>query len=191
MMKFNSISHYLLKITGVCSLIFCLSLGVLAQSNEDSHDIRIVVPKSSTIHIKGDNDGAINLVAEAPQQAGQPLSFTTSEDNSLWLNYSAVSQEGKNIYASIVDGELPSGLGLTLDASITAESGQGNLGQSQGRVTLSTENQSIVEGITTCYTGDGTNKGRQLAYQLVALDAYKTINATTNMSITVCYTITD
>jgi hypothetical protein len=146
------------------------------------------LPNTPSIQLNGSD---IRLKAEVPAGAGDKLDFVYAQDNNLWLNYSAVTEEAKEIYLSIVDGVLPSGVALKVDASFTEEGGQGNIGQAQGAVTLSTQNQRIIRGITTYYTGEGLYNGRQLAYSLVATNTYTDIKAVSNKTITVCYTITD
>ena len=179
------------KLFTLMLFVFGICFRAYTQSNSDNLDIKIIVPKSSTIQVAGDNSASIVLAPQLPDDAGKPLDFEASVNNSLWLNYSAVSQEGKNIYVSIADGDLPDGIGLTVNASTSDNVGDGNLGKSEGPITLSTVNQALVKGITTCFTGEGTNKGRQLAYELVSINQYQFINATPNATITVCYTITD
>ncbi len=189
-MKFSQLNN-LLRITGCISVIlFCLNTSY-AQSNQDSHDIRIVVPEASSIAISGESGGGIQLAPTAPIEAGMALDFESAKDQSLWLNYSAVSQEGKAIYVKISEGEVPSGTNLQVNATQLSADGNGNLGQANGSVTLSTTNQQLISGIITCYTGDGSEKGRQLAYSLVTTSQYGSIQATSNQVITVCYTITD
>lgn len=181
----------LLRITGCVSVIF-FGLGHLsAQTNQDSHDIRIIVPKTATIAIAGNNEASIQLAAQAPVDAGKGLDFSAAVDNSLWLNYSAVSQEGKSIYVKIVEGTMPEGAQIQVNASTAVGDGQGNLGQVDGSITLSETNQELISGITTCYTGEGQSKGRQLQYSLVSSSNYANTYATTNQVVTVCYTITD
>ncbi len=172
-------------------LVFSFCAISYAQPNTDNHDVKIIVPKSSTIQVSGETTESIVLSPQLPSDAGKPLNFESTVNNSLWLNYSAVSQEGKNIYVSIADGDLPAGIGLTVLASTAGDDGQGNFGESAGSITLSSVNQALVRGITTCFTGEGTNKGRQLAYELISNNQYQLINATPNATITVCYTITD
>ncbi|MCO4819652.1 MAG: hypothetical protein KC517_08505 [Bacteroidetes bacterium] len=172
-------------------LVFSFCAISYAQPNTDNHDVKIIVPKSSTIQVSGETTESIVLSPQLPSDAVKPLNFESTVNNSLWLNYSAVSQEGKNIYVSIADGDLPAGIGLTVQASTPGDDGQGNFGESAGSITLSSVNQALVRGITTCFTGEGTNKGRQLAYELISNNQYQLINATPNATITVCYTITD
>lgn len=173
---------------------FC-AFSSYAQSSEASHDIRVKVSHSSSVKIVGSETNSVNLQVPAPTEAGQQLPVEQATEASLWLNYSNVSpassEASKQILVKIVEGSLPAGLSLVVNANTTYNT-NGNSGVGMGNVELSELNQCLVRDIQTCYTGSGINKGRQLQYSLVHKpNAYAQLQATNNEAITICYTITD
>jgi hypothetical protein len=190
-MKTNSIEHLLLRITGITSVIFFTAVFTIAQTNQTSHEIIITPPSLSSVQINGNGNNDIQLTAAIPQNAGEALSFENTNDTSLWLNYSVISEQGKDIYVSIANGQVPTGFALQVNATTSANTGEGNLGHSEGTVQLTQQDQRIINGITSCYTGEGINNGRQLSYSLVSVGEYASVESTENTTVTVCYTIMD
>ncbi|MFT5724669.1 MAG: hypothetical protein ACI9JN_001788 [Bacteroidia bacterium] len=174
-----------------CTTFLLGRTTMLHAQSQGSGDVVITIPQASSIHVNGLNGSSIQLTPTAPANAGLPLNFTAATNNSLWLNYSAISQEGKDIYVIITSGTLPDGLALKVNANVLSSAGQGNFGAAAGTVFITAAGQCIVKGITTCYTGEGPTLGRQLAYTLVNTGQYAQIQTMENNIVTVCYTITD
>ena len=185
-------------------VLFTMILGVFfnlqAQDTDtDSHDITISVPEVAIVDIEPSASKDITLTPTAPTEAGDPLSFTTATNTTLWLNYSSIigttTEASRTISVAITSGTLPSGLDVTVQAAADAGTGDGTVGTPAGSaLTLSGTGQNIVTAIGSCYTETPENNGHNLTYSL-ALESggdYADLDFDDNSStITVTYTISD
>ena len=153
-----------------------------------SHAVSYSVPKVALVDVEGGS--SISLALVAPTEAGLGM-VTSATDNSLWLNYSSTTATSATNTISVkADVALP-GMDLRVLAGANAGSGAGTAGTPTSIVTLSTSDQLIVNGIGTCYTGNGTSNGHNLTYSLATND-YSLIKYTaTPTVVTVTYTITN
>ncbi|MFM9944046.1 MAG: hypothetical protein ACKVQB_02315, partial [Bacteroidia bacterium] len=126
----------------------------------------------------------------APTEAGNGMDMSATNSD-LWLNYSSTTAtKATNTVSVKTDVTLP-GVDLNVQASKDAGQGAGTKGSPSPTVTLSTKDQTIVDNIGTCYTGDGVKNGHNLTYSLKTTD-YSLINyAAKPTTITVTYTITN
>ena len=93
----------------------------------------------------------------------------------------------------MIQGEIPKGIRVKLEASDVAGSGKGKTGQPTGVVTLSNEPSDVILNIGSCYTGKGLNNGHYLTYKMEfdeAADEYHQL-ASGQTSLNVIYTLTD
>jgi len=68
--------------------------------------------------------------------------------------------------------------------------GKGQLGQTAGKINITSVPKSIITNLGNCFTGDGINNGHLLNFSLEIND-YSTINAIGEINFTIRYTITD
>src|SRR5690554_4011183 len=191
----KKLSIYLVNLV----LVFGLSTAAFAQSNDSetaTHSINFDIPTSALIDIEGkDGNTNITLTPSAPTEAGLGYDFSTATDNSLWLNYSSIVEKGKTrkITATLNNGQhLPKGLTLSVHAAVATNDGKGDKGKSTGSaVVLDHQSKEIINGIGSCYTGDGVSKGSNLSYNLNFDESEYKFLVAENHNLTVTYTITD
>lgn len=184
-------------------LTLAISLLVFGVTNaqddaDDFHTIGISIPEVAIIDIESTNASThFNLVATAPTEAGLGLDFTGATNNKLWLNYTSIvptsnAADQRTITAQITAGTIPTGLDLAVTASTTT-TGVGTVGASNGiQILDDVTAKTVINGIGSCYTEDGANKGSNLAYVLSmksGTDIGDLVVASENLTIT--YTISE
>ncbi|UCA58058.1 MULTISPECIES: hypothetical protein [Chryseobacterium] len=188
-----------LKLTVAMSLFAAaISGNVNAQdTNTDGHTITISIPEVALVDIEPAATKNITLGFTAPTEAGSPI-IPSAANNTLWLNYSSIKSDAdpsRNVSVKL-NAVIP-GVDVHVTAAAATGSGGGTLGTSAGLLTLSAADQTIISGIGSAYTGNGTNNGHNLTYALVAgsgpggVANYADLLATATTSATVTYTISD
>jgi hypothetical protein len=174
-------------------LALAITNNVFAQDNTtSSHTVTISIPEVALLDLE--NSSTITLAPTAPTEAGEAFSFTSSTNNSIWVNYSSIVATGKlrKVTAKISSGTVPDGLLLKVAAGTYTGTGKGNLGEAAAQVTLDGTDKDLITGIGSCYTESGVSKGHQLTYSLSlnsVNDYDKLVKADTDLTIT--YTISD
>jgi hypothetical protein len=169
--------------------VFCLA------QNSESHKINIEIPEVALLGLVSDGAETLNLNAVSPAEAGNSLEFNGAQNKNIWINYSSViaqSNQRRKVVA-VVQGQLPEGVRLMVEASEVSGLGKGNRGASTGFVTLSNQPSDVIVDIGSCYTGKGSNNGRALTYKLEMeneSEDYALLTAE-QTSINVLYTLTD
>lgn len=179
--------------------IVAVSFNAQAQDDDDDvHDIVIGVPAVALVDIEAASGTTINLLADAPTEAGLAVDFSTGASNSdLWLNYSSIKDSAnatRKITARITSGTMPAGMTLTVTAGADAGNGDGTAGTSAGAVNLTGTDQDIITGIGSVYTADGINNGHNLTYGLTlggGAGSYAALDASNNTTVQITYTISD
>lgn len=156
-----------------------------------SHGLNISIPTHAMIALAGPANMDINFEAEAAEVAGGKVEFKQSNSTALWLNYSSIVHSNKENSISAEVSELPEGLEIEVAVSASAASGKkGKTGTGSTQI-LGTTGVKVVDGIKSCYTGSGENKGHSLVYSVRAVDGeYESIVAK-NHNLTITYTITE
>ena len=176
-----------------------ITSAVKAQdSYDDVHDMQLDVPSVAIVDLEAAAGTTIYLGPSAPVEAGQPVNFTAQVNTGLWLNYSSIKSTSVNptrdIEVAITSGPLPNGIQLSVLASPYSGSGDGTMGTPTGPVTLTNAPQPLINGIGSCYTGDGVNNGHNLTYTLSlgsGAGAYAALDADNSNTIQITYTISD
>ncbi|MFM9945401.1 MAG: hypothetical protein ACKVQB_09245 [Bacteroidia bacterium] len=157
--------------------------SIQAQYTLSGTPAMVILPSIILMDIEP-GSGAISLVITQPTEAGLPILASSATDNSKWLNYTSanVANSSRKIMVQIASGTVPAG--TALDLSVAAYSGGGaggTFGTPNSTIQLSNSAQNLITGISSCYTGDGSNNGHQLTYSLRIIDyaSVKTIIATT------------
>lgn len=169
-------------------LILGLSTAYSQADNEtDSHNITLAVPQIALLDIESASAIDISVTLVAPEEAGDPMASQT--DNSLWLNVTSIVNSGaSNSISASIDQVVP-GLDVKVVAATYAGSGNGYWGTPNSEFALSTSDQTLVNGITSGYTGDGAGNGYQLTYTVdpdeTAFDALEA----SSPSLVVTYTL--
>ncbi|KPH12220.1 hypothetical protein [Chryseobacterium sp. ERMR1:04] len=174
------------------------SAHVNAQdTNTDNHTITISIPEVAIVDIEPSATKNITLGFTAPTEAGQPL-LPSASNTTLWLNYSSiksVADPTRNVTVKL-DAIIP-GIDIHVTAAAATGAGAGTLGTPSAQLTLSAVDQTIVSGIGSAYTGNGTSNGHNLTYALAAgsgpggVAAYADLQATATTTAKVTYTISD
>ena len=181
------------------TMIFGVFVKLQAQDGlTDSHDITISVPEVAILDIEPSASKDISLTPAAPTEAGDPISFGSATNTSLWLNYSSIigttSDPSRTITVAITGGTVPAGLDLKVQAAADAGNGAGTVGTAAGSaLTLTGVAQNIVTAIGSCYTNTPENNGHNLTYSL-SLESggdYADLDFDDSATVTVTYTISD
>jgi len=177
-------------------LIALLPAVALAQSNQASHKVNIEIPEVALLGLVSEHAGQVNLNVSAPAEAGSTIDFSTAHpDNRFWINYSSIirSQHHRRKVIAVVQGDIPAGVRLFVEASQATGQGNGKLGQPVGRVALSGQPADVISDIGSCYTGVGISNGHVLTYRLEADETGESLEslAQQQASLQVVYTLTD
>ncbi|WP_341227335.1 hypothetical protein [uncultured Arcticibacterium sp.] len=172
-----------------------LSVASMAQdTGSDNHTITVKVPEVAILDLHSSEsalDFDASFVQTSPLEAGTKI--TDAEDNSnTWLNYSSILKDGgvESRHIDVKASEVVPGIAIKVTAG-SATGGKGTLGGSDGTVTLTVEDQSIVSAIGSAYTEDGPNKGHQLTYVFEALDDNYGDLLAKDYAVQVTYTLAD
>jgi hypothetical protein len=176
-------------------VVFLPFLGV-TQNNQTGHKINIEIPEVALLGLVSEDPGAINLSFSASGEAGDPINLSeVQQKNGIWMNYSSVirSQNHRRKVVAAVQGEIPAGLRLIVEATEATGAGGGMLGAPAGKVYLSTEPAEVISDIGSCFTGKGSNNGHLLSYQIEAGENAEDFASLTQNQTTlqVIYTLTD
>ncbi|NOY95537.1 MAG: hypothetical protein GXO81_04020 [Chlorobi bacterium] len=177
--------------TSVVLLLIAMHFAAYAQSDGQA-DVLFSIPEVALIDIEPSGFG-IELSLAAKSGGGLPVEPVVSSGGKIWLNYTSSLATGSNtrsVSVQIINGKVPSGIILLLQASADAGNGRGKAGIPAGRVYVSTSPQVIISGIGRCYTGNGPNYGHQLSYSLMISD-YAELDFDESSTLQIAYTITD
>lgn len=189
------------KVTLILAAILVLGVSNLVKAQGDtyeaSHTVTVEIPEIAIVDIEGSST-ALSLAPAFSGEAGEGLDFTaaSAKNQALWLNYTSIvtatgSDVERTISVEVTGGSIPAGVNINLTAA--NPSGTGTVGSTTGAVVLSDQSaQTVIDGIGSCYTGDGTSVGSNLQYSL----SESTLGGFSNLvesssSLTVTYTISD
>ena len=169
-------------------LVLGLSTAYLQADNEtDNHNITLAVPQIALLDIESASAIDISVTLVAPDEAGDPMASQT--DNSLWLNVTSIVNSGNTRNISVKIDKVVLGLDVKVVAATYSGLGNGNWGTPNPEFALTTTDQTLVNGITSGYTGDGAENGYQLTYTVdpdeTAFDALEA----SSPSLVVTYTL--
>lgn len=182
----------------ILSLIFLVivSSHAYSQGNSASHKLDVEIPEVALLGMVSSGQSTIDLKAISPVEAGSSIDFSDSrQEEMLWINYTSVIKNNshRRKIVALVQGEIPAGVQLKVEASEATGDGRGQRGSSMGIVTLSGQPSEIITNIGSCYTGTGANNGHFLTYKL---DFDKSANNFAQLTraqttLSVVYTLTD
>ena len=184
------------KLFAIAALGVVFAFNANAQDDaDDSHTVAISIPEVAILDLEGST--AVQLIVEAPTEAGEAVDFTNATNQDVWLNYSSIvgsSETSRNVTAKISNNSVPSGMLLKVTAGSDAGNGDGTMGITSGQVTLTSADQNVITGIGSAYTGDGATNGHNLKYVL-ELDptagSYAQIDFDDDVTLTITYTISN
>ncbi|MGH2624128.1 MAG: hypothetical protein ACRDE7_10715 [Sphingobacterium sp.] len=163
------------------------------DSNTDNHTVAVTIPEVALVDIEPAADKNITLGFTPPTEAGEPV--TAEEENStLWLNYSSIkSTTDATRNVSVRLSTLIPGVDLQVTAATVSGIGEGTFGTPSAQLTLSETDQTIISGIGSAYTGNGSTNGHNLTYAISSgtVGDYADLEASTSPVTTVTYTISD
>lgn len=166
-----------------------------AQEKETQHKVGIEIPEVALLGLASENSPNVNISFTAPQQAGNPVDISGIQNENIWINYSSIvsGSEHRRKIVAMVEGEIPEGVQIKVEASEAAGSGKGKTGEPAGAVTLSAEPTEVIVNIGSCFTGKGSSNGHYLTYKVETDESFKNYPLSTleNASIHVVYTLTD
>lgn len=175
------------------SLIFLLAMACIWALNAQTsanHTLTLSIGELALLDIEP-GASSVSLNMDIPTGAGAPVQLLS--DNTIWLNYtSCVAQTSPDriISVQLSSGALPAGVSLQVTASAPSGIGQGALGISAGAVLVTGTPANVLSGIRGCYTGNGTNNGSQLTYNLV-FNSYQDLEAGDYGPFIISYTISN
>ena len=187
-----------LKFLAVIFLLFISSITFAQDDNEsDFHYINIDLNAVAQLEIKSKTSRAITLNAEAPNEAGEKVTFGQT-NNDLWLNYSSIAfaNSSRNIAVQITNGNVPEGIDLTVISAKYVGNGDGLLGEPVKNPILLNNKKAtnIIEGIGSAYTGYGPESGHNLTYKIAqssSSNAYASLDFKQSTTLTITYTLSD
>lgn len=179
----------------VLILIVLSTLSGLAQERSAEHQVKVKLPEVALLGLVAENSTDVSLMVNLPNEAGEVVKLNAVSKERIWVNYSSVvskSVPARKVVA-YVEGELPRGICLKVEASSFKGSGKGRLGKPAGIVTLSNEPADVIVDIGTCYTGKGIQNGHFLSYKLEQTDEETDLAMLEqqNLALNVVYTLTD
>lgn len=176
-------------------LICWITFSGYAQDNPATHKINVRIPEVALLGLVSETQTEINLNTTTPAEAGNAVNFSNVTNNQIWINYSSIISEAtpKRKVIAMVQGEMPDGITLKVEASRVTGSGKGRLGKPAGEVTLTNQPTDVIVDIGSCYTGKGVNNGHYLTYRLDKDKADRNYAqlARQQSSVNVVYTLTD
>lgn len=183
-------------------LFALVALGVAFAFNTNAqdaatadHTVAIAIPEVAILDLEGTTSVSLSVVA--PTEAGAAVDFSGATNSAVWVNYSSIvgtTETARAVAAKISANAVPSGMLLKVTAGADAGSGDGTMGTSAGQITLTASDQTIISGIGSSYTADGSSNGHNLTYAL-ELDptagSYAQINFDEDVTLTITYTISN
>jgi hypothetical protein len=164
-----------------------------SQWEEGEINVSFSLPSVALVDIEPDTDNSIHFTISPATESGASPQINESSNRTLWINYSSAlanPQNTRSIVAEITGGGLPEGVSLNVEASRHQGIGNGQLGQSAGKVALSNQPKAIITNVGNCFTGDGESNGHQLTFSIEVSD-YSKISAANETSFTILYTLSD
>ncbi|WP_321997340.1 hypothetical protein [Draconibacterium orientale] len=192
------------KVTFLLAAILVLGVSNIVKAQDGdtdkaSHSFGVQINPTALVDIEGVEAFTLEPVVGA-EAGAQPFSFDGVTNDAHWLNYTSVKDaenETRSITAKLsYNGtSLPAGMTIVLTPKAAKNGGKGNKGTvNETAIDLDQDAEvghTIVSGIGSCYTGDGTEVGVNLVYSLkLNEDDFGTIEADT-YTATVTYTISD
>jgi len=176
-------------------LLCWFALGSTAQDNTATHKINVQIPEVALLGLVSETQTEINLNTTSPAEAGNAVNFSNATNNQIWINYSSIISEAtpKRKVIAMIQGEIPEGINLKVEASGATGSGKGRLGKPAGEVILTNQPTDVIVDIGSCYTGKGINNGHYLTYKIEKEESngnYARL-AQQQSSVNVVYTLTD
>jgi len=169
------------------------SINSYAQWEEGQISVYFSIPEIALVDIEPSLNNTVHFSIVSSADPGESPEISEPSGQEIWLNYSSAMKNengSRKIVAEIVEGSLPDGIELYLEASAYRGTGDGRLGQSSGRVSLGNQPRPVVAGIGSCYTGDGINNGHLLQFSIEITD-YSMIHSGSETEFTILYTLTD
>ncbi len=188
-------------------IVLTANASFAQDSKVATHLVNINIPEVALLDLEFAGPAtstAITLAGTAPTEAGLPMIFedAKAKNSAIWMNYSSIvkgTASLRNVTVAVTSGTVPTGLKLTVLASVATSDGAGNKGTATATEIILTgaTAQTIVTGIGSTYTGDGASKGRNLTYQLgyatgAATDYANLRNVDlVGVPLTITYTLSD
>jgi len=158
------------------------------DGNTSSHTIKIIVPEVALLDIESESSKNIFLEMTAPTEAGDRL--ISNIDDSIWLNVTSIVSIGKSRDISVKIDETISGIDLKVSSTQYSGSGYGYWGTPSTELSLNTNEQILVSGITNGKTGNGYNNGFNLKYSAkIDNTNIENLVSSDGKNITVTYTL--
>jgi len=171
-------------------LIVGISTAYSQDGNSDNHTVSIEIPQIALLDTESNTTKDISITMEAPTEAGETMADQT--DDNIWLNVTSIVASGGTRDISVKIDIPITGLDLKVKSEAYAGNGFGSWGVTQGELTISTTDQTLVSGIGSGYTVDGANNGYNLTYTASpkANADFGSMVSTIGTDIIVTYTLT-
>ncbi len=176
----------------VIAFMLTPALG-FSQWQEGQVSANFSLPAIALVDIEPGGDNSLYFALTPSSESGDPVIVESTSEKKLWLNYSsslASSQSSRKIIAEISQGTSPEGVSFYIEASGYNGIGRGQLGQTAGKVEITTQPAQIITNIGNCFTGDGINNGHLIKFS-IGISDYSKIESSGELNFIVLYTITD
>lgn len=182
-----------LKIIITSIALLTISGFAYSQWGEAQINVSLGLPQIALVDIEPAINNSIHFSVVPSGESGNSAIIQKSSSQNLWINYSSclsTLHNSRSILAEVSQGKLPDGMIFYIEASGYSGFGKGQLGQTAGKINITSRPKSIITNLGNCFTGDGINNGHLLNFSLEIND-YSTVNAIGETNFTIRYTITD
>lgn len=173
-----------------------LSISGFAQNGSASHNIGVNIPEVALLGLISNEPGAIQINPMSPTIVGNSIDLTkVAKSDNIWINYSSINKgrDHQRKIMAMVQGEVPKGIRLFVEASNASGNGIGRLGNTAGTVALSSKPTEIITNIGSSCTGRGARNGHSLTYKIEMEDnaaSYAQLSGD-QTTVNIVYTLTD
>lgn len=175
-------------------LLFILIAGkAFSQWGDARINARLSLPQIALVDIEPGFNNSVHFTISPPVESGNSAVIQQSSGESLWLNYSSAlpnRQNSRSIIAEISNGIFPEGINFFIEASRYTGNGGGQLGESAGKINITSQPKPIITNLGNCFTGDGVNSGHRLNF-FMEINDYSKVHSIEETAFTILYTITD
>ena len=164
------------------------------QNNPATHDVDFLLQEVALLSLASESPDHLTFSATTTSEAGNFIEFSNSDNyHNIWINYSSIirNETHKRKIMVSIDGEIPAGLNLALEATEATTQGKGDLGKTIGKIKLNNKPQMIISDIGSCYTGRGIQTGHLLKYIIEPDNYTNNFISAGHTSVNVIYTLTD
>ena len=169
------------------------SLSSQGHTGSSKINLNLEIPSLALVDFVSSQSNIVTYTYDENKDQTKSQTLNSGKEDSTWINYSSITANGStnSITVHISSGYMPSDVILSIVVSEDMGAGAGAVGRPVGELQLTHYPQNIIEGIGSCYTGKGLNKGHLIRYIWENPQSYDyEIKYNNSNPISVTYTIT-